>query len=122
MKAARILLVEDDHASVEMLTRLFKMGGHETVAAETAEQAFEAAANGVYDLVLLDQVLPGATGMQSLRKLRSMTRAPIYLMSGYNSEDTRVDAELLGARGFLPKPLDINEVLKLIADLPERRE
>jgi|CXWL01.1.fsa_nt_gi two-component system response regulator FlrC len=122
MKAARILLVEDDHASAQMLTRLFKSGGHETIAVETAEHAFEAAANGVYDLVLLDQVLPGATGMQSLRKLRSMTRAPIYLMSGYNSEDTRVDAELLGARGFLPKPLDINEVLKLIADLPERRE
>ena len=121
MKSARILVVEDDHASVEMLIRLFKSAGHETIAAETAEQGFEAASKGVYDIVLLDQVLPGATGMQSLRQLRSLTRAPIYLMSGYTAEDTRVDAELLGARGFLPKPLDVAEILKIIAELPERR-
>lgn len=121
MKAAKILVVEDDHASVEMLLRLFKSAGHEASAAETAEQAFEAAVKGTFDIILLDQVLPGATGMQSLRKLRSLTRAPIYLMSGYTAEDTRIDAELLGARGFLPKPLDFAALLKIVAELPERR-
>ena len=104
-----------------MLIRLFKAGGHQPTAAGTAAEAFEAASKGVYDIVLLDQVLPGATGMQSLRKLRSLTRAPIYLMSGYTAEDTRIDAELLGARGFLPKPLDVAAIEKIIAELPERR-
>jgi DNA-binding response OmpR family regulator len=56
--------------------------------------------------------------MQSLGRLRALTRAPIHLMSG--DDDVRRDALLLGATGFLKKPFDIHAIFALIDALPER--
>ena len=120
MKAARILLVDDEPALTEVLSRAFASKGHRADSADSAEAAERALDGAVYDLVLLDHVLPGATGMQALGSLRAKTKAPIHLMSGYTDDDTRRDAELLGATGFLPKPIDVAVVLALAAALPER--
>jgi len=120
VKAARVLLVDDEPANVEVLARSLDLKGHSGTGAGSAEAAEAALAAGSFDLVLLDHVLPGATGMQSLARLRALTKAPIYIMSGYTGDDTRMDAELLGAAGFLPKPIAINEIFALIDALPER--
>ncbi len=120
MKRARVLIVDDDRPSCEIYQRLLAARGHDSEAVENAEDAATRLSEGVFDLVLLDHVLPGATGMQSLGRLRKLTRAPIYLTSGYTGEETRTDAELLGAAGFLPKPLEFAAVDALIAALPER--
>lgn len=120
MNAARILVVDDERPNIEILARTLAAKGHATIAAESAEEALAALASTTCDLVLLDQVLPGATGMQSLGKLAALTRAPIYMMSGNSDDETQLDAKLLGAKGFFAKPLDINEILAVIAALPER--
>lgn len=120
MRTARLLIVEDDRASAEVLLRLLGEAGHPGHAVETAEDAAAALEKNRYDLILLDHVLPGATGMQALGRLRSLSSAPIYLMSGYSDEDTRRDALLLGAAGFLGKPLDFAALAAVIAALPDR--
>jgi DNA-binding response OmpR family regulator len=120
VKKARVLIVDDDSASAEIFRRLLESRGHACVTAENAEDAASRLGEGAFDLVLLDHVLPGATGMQSLGRLRGLTKAPIHLMSGYTDDDTRTDAELLGASGFQPKPLDFAAIDGLIAALPER--
>lgn len=120
MKTARILLVDDEPLLTEVLSRAFAAKGHRADAANDAEAAERALGEADYDLVLLDQVLPGATGMQSLGPLRARTKAPIHLMSGCSDDDTRRDAELLGASGFVPKPVDVRLVLALVDALPER--
>ena len=117
MKIARGLIVDDEPAIIEVLLRALAAKGHHARTVDNAEDAAGLLGEG-FDLVLLDHVLPGATGMQSLGRLRALTRAPIHLMSG--DDDVRKDALLLGATGFLAKPFDVHEVFALIEALPER--
>lgn len=121
MKAARILVVDDEKTCVEILQRLLGAEGHEVAGVDSAEQAVDVLKNGRHDLVLLDQILPGKTGMQALHELRAVTTAKIYMTTGCSDDDTRDDALLLGADGFLPKPLDIPALIALVASLPDRR-
>ena len=115
-----MLVVDDERPNIEILSRALARAGHRATGADSAESALAALAAGLFDLVLLDHVLPGATGMQSLGALRKVTKAPIYIMSGYTDDDTRKDALLLGAAGFLPKPLDSAAIFALLEALPER--
>ena len=69
-------------------------------------------------MLLLDLVLPKMTGLQALAPMKALTKAPIHLMSGQTDDDTRDDALLLGAAGFLPKPLDLKGLQALIDALP----
>jgi DNA-binding response OmpR family regulator len=120
MKAARVLLVDDEIQILEIMQRALALRGHQVTSAENAEAAKAALSAASFDLVLLDHVLPGVTGMQVLGKLRTLTQAPIYIMSGYTGDDTRQDVMLLGASGFLPKPIDLAELFALIDALPEK--
>lgn len=113
-------MVDDEPANIEILLRLLRQKGHDGAGAGHAEEAATALAGGTFDLVLLDNVLPGATGMQSLARLRALTKAPIHVMSGYTDDDTRRDAMLLGATGFLPKPIEVAALLAVVDALPER--
>lgn len=120
MKSARVLVVDDEAPIIEVMGTALAQKGHSATGAATAEAADAALASGAFDLVLLDHVLPGTTGMQALGRLQRRTKAPIYIMSGYTGDDTRQDVLLLGAAGFLPKPVDMSEIMALIDALPER--
>lgn len=113
-------MVDDERASLEILLRCLRQKGHTGVGADSAEEAARALAAGAFDLVLLDHVLPGQTGMQAIPRLRALTRAPIHIMSGYSDDETRRDAVLLGASGFIPKPIEFEAVSSLLESLPER--
>lgn len=115
-----MLVVDDESLNVEMLKRALENEGHHATGAGSAEAAAAALSAGSYDFVLLDHVLPGATGMQSIGRLRGLTTSPIYIMSGYSDDDTRRDALLLGASGFLGKPIEINDLFRILKELPER--
>ncbi|HXT00392.1 MAG TPA: response regulator [Elusimicrobiota bacterium] len=118
MRSARILVVDDEPAAVEMLARFLENAGHRVEGARSAEDAVEALKNGSFDLVLLDLILPGMTGLQALAELKTLTRAPIHVMTGLNDSDTRKDVLLLGASGFFGKPLDLTAVLAAVDALP----
>lgn len=113
-------MVDDEPLNVEIIMRSLATKGHQGVGAGSAEAAATALGQGLCDLVLLDHVLPGETGMQSIGRLRGLTKAPIYIMSGFSDDDTRQDAMLLGASGFLAKPLDMAALFAAIDALPER--
>ena len=118
MRGARILIVDDEKTALEILMRYLGMKGHRVVGANSAENAAEVLKTGAFDFVLLDVVLPGRTGLQALAEFRTLTRAPIHVMSGQSDEDSRRDALLLGASGFFGKPLDLPRVLAVIDALP----
>ncbi|NNN05173.1 MAG: response regulator [Elusimicrobia bacterium] len=119
MRSARILAVDDEPANVEILARYLASKGHVVTGAGDGEQALAAMKERSFDLVLLDLVLPGRTGLEIMAEILSLTRAPVVAMSGQSDDDTRHDAMLLGATGFLPKPLDLTALCALIDALPE---
>lgn len=119
MKAARILVVDDEVPSQDIITRVLRHKGHHVVCAGSAEEALALLGREPFDVVFLDHVLPGITGLQALRELKSAAKAPIFLMSGYVDADFQKDALLLGAKGFLPKPLDYQALEAAITALPE---
>lgn len=118
LREARILVVDDEAPVVEILVRCLGAKGHRVTGAGSAEAAADALRRGAHDFVLLDVVLPGLTGLEALAQLRTLTRAPIHVMSGQNDSDMRMDALLLGASGFFGKPLDIAAILAAVDALP----
>ncbi len=118
--SARILVVDDERANIEILLRCLGQKGHPGLGVGSVEDAERELSRGQFDIVLLDQVLPDTTGMQALPRLRALTQAAIYMMSGYSDDETRRDAELVGADGFLPKPIVLEALYDAIAALPER--
>lgn len=117
MRGARVLIVDDERSTVDILSRYLGLKGHRARGAGSAEEAVAALRGEAFDLVLLDVVLPGRTGLQALAEMRTLTAAPIHVMSGQTDDDSRRDALLLGAAGFLGKPLDLAEVAAAIDSL-----
>jgi DNA-binding response OmpR family regulator len=119
MRAARILAVDDEPMNLEVLSRYLEAKGHSVTGAGDSDAAVAALRGGRFDLLLVDLVLPGRTGLQALPDFFALTSAPVHIMSGQNDEETRRDALLLGAAGFLPKPIDLAALCALIEELPE---
>lgn len=120
MQRARILVVDDEQSCVEIVARILAARGHGVTGAGSAEEALEVLKRASFDVVLLDLSLPGMTGLQALAPMKTLTKAPIHIMSGQTDEETRDDALLLGATGFLPKPLNLKGLQALVDALPPR--
>ena len=112
LAGARVLVVEDDDDSRELICALLRMAGATVLCAESVAQAM----HGVYhsfdpDVVLTDFAMPGADGLDLIREFRKApsTRAaaiPILILSGHSEDDWRVRALEAGATEVLLKPFD----------------
>jgi DNA-binding response OmpR family regulator len=122
LRDAIILVVDDESFAIEAISRFLMLKGHRVVGAGSAEEAAELLKKSRFDMVLLDIVLPGRTGLQALAEFRSLTKAPIHIMSGDNDEEAERAAMLLGASGFFGKPLDLSRVTAAADALPERAD
>jgi DNA-binding response OmpR family regulator len=86
--------------------------GYAVREAESADQALEAIEDQAPDLVLLDVVMPGVDGWQMLQKLQERHGSiPVIMFSGQVDERSAAEAEERGARGFVGKPFDPQELL-----------
>lgn len=103
----RILLVEDDLYIRELYEEVLKNAGYEVVSAVDGEEGLEKASQGVYDLVLLDIMLPKLTGIEVLKTLKSQGSAfvdvPVYLLTNLGEETIAKETYKLGADGYLLK-------------------
>ena len=129
----RLLLVEDDPTLRQALTFNLAREGYEVATAADGEAALEAARNERLDLVLLDVMLPGMSGVEVLRVLRREgVTTPVIILSAKGDEIDRVVGLKVGADDYVAKPFSRPELLARIeavlrrhrreADEPERRE
>ncbi len=119
---ARILVVDDDPAIRRTLyTNLFARG-YDVVAAETGEEAVHYARESVPDLVVLDLMLPGLSGLQVCEILRSELASPILVLSAHGEEHLKVRALDLGADDYLTKPFGMGELLARVRALLRRQQ
>src|ERR671927_961922 len=106
----RILVVDDDAASCELLREIFAAEGWEAESAQTPEAALELAARAPFDLVVSDINLESArNGLDILREMRD--RCPVILVTGFGTLDTAVEASREGAWDFVSKPFKVEEVV-----------
>ena len=129
----RLLIVEDDPTLRQALTFNLTREGYEVTSAADGEAALEAARSDRLDLVLLDVMLPGMSGVEVLRVLRREGIAtPVIILSAKGDEIDRVVGLKVGADDYVAKPFSRPELLARIeavlrrqrreADEPERHE
>jgi PAS domain S-box-containing protein len=118
--AGRLLVVDDNVDSAEILARLLRKSGHDVRTAYTGPTALEAAVDHLPDVVLLDIGLPGLNGYEVARRLRQDPRLEgvlLVAMTGYGQESDLQLAKEAGFDRHLVKPVDFPKVLELLTTL-----
>ena len=106
MPTLKLLIVDDDAVDRRLVRRALKDAriDAEVVECETARDAIEAARAGDYDCIFLDYYLPGATGLETLEKIRTIgVRAPVVSLTGQGDETLAVEVMKAGAADYLNK-------------------
>jgi two-component system OmpR family response regulator len=114
MTAPTILLVEDDPALRTLTTRALQENGYIVRPASAAPEMWLALEAGPVDLILLDIMLPGTSGIDLCRTLRQRSDVPIIFVSARGSETDRVVGLELGADDYIAKPFGTRELIARI--------
>ena len=123
MNAPTILIVEDEIAQMEMLAYNIEALGYTALRAETGEEALLLAAEHEPDLIILDWMLPGQSGIEICRQLRRKpeTKAtPIIMLTARGQEDDRVRGLDTGADDYVVKPYSVNELMARVRAMIRR--
>lgn len=122
--AANILLVEDEPAIQELIAFNLTQAGHHVLRASTAEAAITLVRNALPDLVLLDWMLPGVSGIEVAKRLRSDERTrqvPIIMLTARSDEHDKISGLEAGADDYITKPFSPRELLARIKAVLRRR-
>ncbi|MCK4342150.1 MAG: response regulator [Phycisphaerae bacterium] len=119
-KAASVLIVDDEKNMRTTLADILRDEGYDVTMAATGEEAVELCSNGRYDIVLLDVRMPGIGGVKAFRLIRRHQEGVrVIMMSAYSVDELKQAALDEGAVAFLPKPLDVERVVKLIGEVKD---
>jgi two-component system, OmpR family, phosphate regulon response regulator PhoB len=119
-----ILVVEDEPAIAELLSVNLGFAGHRVMVAHDAEAAIAMIGTEVPDLVLLDWMLPGLSGVRLAKKLRSEDRTrdvPIIMLTARTDEADKVEGLETGADDYITKPFSPKELMARIKAVMRRR-
>jgi two-component system response regulator RegX3 len=117
----RILIVEDEPSLSEPLSFLLRREGYDTEIAADGREALAAFDRDGADLVLLDLMLPGLSGTEVCRELRTRSSVPIIMLTAKDSEVDIVVGLELGADDYVTKPYSTRELLARIRAVLRRR-
>ncbi|GHG55336.1 sensory transduction protein regX3 [Flavimobilis marinus] len=107
----RILVVEDEESYAEPLTYQLEREGYEVVAVANGPDALAAFDDGGADLVLLDLMLPGLSGTEVCRELRTRSNVPVIMLTAKDTEIDKVVGLEIGADDYVTKPYSFRELL-----------
>lgn len=115
--AKKILVVDDDKAVVDVISRWLKNNNYEVIESFSGMRVVAIAVNEKPDLILLDNILPSKTGFSILERLRESAetaKIPVIIVTAISSQQMHDIAIELGAVDFIGKPLDLQEMLEKI--------
>jgi len=121
--AATILIVEDETDLSELMRYNLEAEGFRVMGAESGDEAVERIRDGVPDLILLDWMLPGLSGIELCRRWRSReetARTPIIMITARGEEEERVRGLATGADDYVVKPFSMPELVARIQALLRR--
>lgn len=117
----RLLVAEDETRLAQTLKDLFAENNYIVQVANDGITAYDEAASGIYDVVVLDVMLPGMDGFEIVRKLRSEgVSTPVLLLTARGETSDRVYGLDCGADYYLTKPFEISELLACVRALLRR--
>lgn len=101
MSEPHILLVDDDHEIRQLTSKFLRQSGFKVTGARDGREMREALANTDVDLVVLDLMLPGTSGLDLCRELRATSSIPIVILTARGEETDRIVGLELGADDYL---------------------
>ena len=110
-----LLLVDDDQVLRSDMAEFFTAQGHRVAEAGTGEQALDLAEQRAFDVIVLDMVMPGCSGLDVLKELQKRhSECEVVVLTGEATVESAVEAMKLGAREFLSKPIRLKELDRLV--------
>ena len=118
---ARILVIEDEEKMARMLSRVLRDEGHVAETADDGRMGLSRALDDSFDLLIVDWMLPGRSGVQVVRALRAAdVNTPVLMLTARGQVEDRVEGLDAGADDYLPKPFALQELLARVRALTRR--
>lgn len=119
----RILLVEDEEYMAQAVTQVLEKNNYTVDLAHDGEYGLDCALSGIYDIIILDIMLPGRSGLEILKTLRQEKIAvPVLLLTAKSETEDKVTGLDLGADDYLTKPFEMQELLARLRVLARRKQ
>lgn len=115
-----ILVVEDDNDINRLLCQIVRKSEYHAQPAYSGTEAMLYLEQQLWDLVLLDLMLPGMTGEEILEKIVEKSSIPVIIISAKNEQHTKISSLRIGADDFISKPFDVEEVSARIESVLRR--
>lgn len=116
---ARILVADDSETILLLLRTRLEMSGHEVMTAADGQGVVDnVSAADPPDILLLDAMMPGKSGIDALRELRAAgVETPVLIVSAHTEGGNGADHADLGIAGYIAKPIDFDQLFKKITEL-----
>lgn len=119
----RILLVEDEEYMAQAVAQVLEKNNYTVDLAHDGEYGLDCALSGIYDIIILDIMLPGHSGLEILRTLRQeKITVPILLLTAKSETEDKVTGLDSGADDYLTKPFEMQELLARLRVLARRKQ
>lgn len=121
----RLLVVDDEEVNRDVLSRRLRRAGYEVECANDGPEALAKVREKSYDMLLVDIMMPGMTGMEVLKEIRakfSASELPVIIVSALNESNQIVEALALGANDYVTKPIEFSiAIARIQTQLARRR-
>jgi len=108
----RVLIVDDEKEFVELVSERLTMRDYDVTAAFSGEEALETVKKYNFDIVILDVLMPGIDGIETLREIKRIKPlTEVILLTGHAAVDTAIEGMKLGAYDYLTKPCEISDLV-----------
>ena len=119
---ANVLLVDDEEQFLKVLSQRLEGKGLKVDTSTSGEDALKKVKGKDFDAIILDLVMPGMSGIETLKRIRSENPdLQIILLTGHATVEKGVEAMKTGAVDFLEKPADLNKILEKVAEAKRKR-
>lgn len=112
-----VVIVDDDESVRDSTSVLLELGGYKVAAFESGSALIEAGVPEGTHVVLLDLMMPGLNGLETLEALGRQALPPVIILTGHGDVPLAVEAMKLGAADFLEKPYPADKLLELVASI-----
>ena len=119
---ARVLMIDDDRELGAMMTDFLATDRLDVTVCNSGESGIDAFRSGSYDLLILDIMMPGISGLDVLRKVRESSNVPVIMLTARGDDVDRIIGLEFGADDYLPKPFNPRELVARIKAILRRAQ